>query len=320
MLLSFEKTCGLIAGGATLHIAGTGETLKKLPIGNWIGGSTEYFMAKEGGIITNELLFVTEFPDMEFKIASYDTVTMQNVTLDAFENGFSIVIIPFGSGVHNSYARSAPEYKDMFIKNIVGWISGVNLNVPGQTALAVNGQTGDVSPDKAAALHIRVPDDKLVNIGIVNLFEQDEATPVIEFDEDGFSAVMCRVNGKPEILADYVAKNNIDTRLPLVGEYSGAGVNISFKDITDGIVNFYAPVFKDIKYRIAKPVSDYAAEFQKKIADYSETAAVFSCNCILNFLYGELESRQLDMFHGPVTFGEIAYQLVNQTMVYAAIV
>ena len=40
-----------------------------------------------------------------------------------------------------------------------------------------------------------------------------------------------------------------------------------------------------------------------------------SCNCILNFLYGELKSKRTGSFTGPVTFGEIAYILLNQTMV-----
>jgi len=43
---------------------------------------------------------------------------------------------------------------------------------------------------------------------------------------------------------------------------------------------------------------------------------VFSCNCILNYLYSELEGRKTDPFVGPITFGEIAYQLLNQTLVY----
>lgn len=34
-----------------------------------------------------------------------------------------------------------------------------------------------------------------------------------------------------------------------------------------------------------------------------------------NFLYAELEGRQAGGFVGPVTFGEIAYVLLNQTLV-----
>ena len=42
----------------------------------------------------------------------------------------------------------------------------------------------------------------------------------------------------------------------------------------------------------------------------------FSCNCILNYLYSELEGKQTGPITGPITFGEVAYQLLNQTMVY----
>lgn len=36
-------------------------------------------------------------------------------------------------------------------------------------------------------------------------------------------------------------------------------------------------------------------------------------------MYGELEGKKLEAFAGPVTFGEIAYQLVNQTLVYVTV-
>jgi hypothetical protein len=119
--------------------------------------------------------------------------------------------------------------------------------------------------------------------------------------------------------ADYIAENGIDTKLPLVGDYSGNGVNISFKAIENGTVNFYAPVFTGIKYRIAKPISNYAEEFNNHLTDFLDADSVFSCNCILNFLYGELEGKSIVGFRGPITFGEIAYQLVNQTLVYISV-
>ena len=66
MLMTFDKASKLINDGRLLHIAGTEGLLSKLPKGNWIGGSTEYFMADEGGIVTDSLLFVTEFPTRTF--------------------------------------------------------------------------------------------------------------------------------------------------------------------------------------------------------------------------------------------------------------
>ncbi|MDR1615453.1 MAG: hypothetical protein LBR98_00305 [Syntrophomonadaceae bacterium] len=319
MLLSFDETAQKIANGKLLHIAGTENLLKKLPKGNWIGGSTEYFMAKEGGKITNALLFVTEFPYDEFQISTYDGGSISSVTADAYDNGFSIVILPFDSVVHKTYAQKAPEFEGMFIKNIAGWIAGVNLDVPGQTPVTVNGQTCEVYTDKAIVAHVCVPDDKLVSIGIVNIFSQDETSPVIEFTEEGFSVKTCLVNGKETVFADYVAQNGIDTKFPLVGDYSGIGVNISFKFIEDSTVNFYAPVFPGIKYRMAKSITDYVAEFNGQLEKFKSAEAVFSCNCILNFLYGELEGKDIEVFHGPITFGEVAYQLVNQTLVYVTV-
>jgi hypothetical protein len=319
MLLSFDETVKKISDGKLLHIAGTESLLKKLPKGNWIGGSTEYFMAKDGGKVTNELLFVTDFPYDTFKIKSYDEASISNVTIDAYDSGFSIVILPFDSAVHKIYADKAPEFEGMFVKNVVGWVSGINLGTPGQTPTSANGQTGETFADKAVVAHIRVPDDKLVNIGIVNIFSQDKNSPVIEFTEEGFSAKTCRIDGKDVAFADYIEKNKIDTKLPLVGDYSGVGVNVSFKAVENGVVNFYAPVFPGIKYKMANVITDYVKEFNDHLGNFQDVQAVFSCNCILNFLYGELEGKDIDAFFGPITFGEVAYQLVNQTLVYVTV-
>jgi len=319
MLMTFDEVSKRITSGELLHIAGTEALLRKLPKGNWIGGSTEYFMAKEGGKVSGDLLFVTAFPYTEFSIKSYGADDIKSVAVDAYDNGFSIVIVPFDSAVHTVYAEKAPGFEDMFIKNIAGWIAGLNLGKAGQTPIAVNGQTGDVLTEKAATLHIGVPEDKAVTIGVINIFSQDEESPIIEFLEEGFSATKCLINGEEAVFADYIAKNEIDTKLPLVGDYSGNGVNISFKSIGSGVVNFYAPVFTGIKYRIAKPISNYAEEFNSHLSDFRDTNAAFSCNCILNFLYGELEGKSIEHFNGPITFGEIAYQLVNQTLVYVSV-
>jgi hypothetical protein len=82
-------------------------------------------------------------------------------------------------------------------------------------------------------------------------------------------------------------------------------------------VTCYAPVFPGVDYRLARPVSDYAAAFQA--AEPAESAAaVFACNCILNYLSGALEGKRVGIA-GPITFGEIAYHLVNQTLVYLAV-
>ena len=319
MLMSFEAASKLIEDGKLLHIAGTEDLLKKLPKGKWAGGSTEYFMAKTGGIVSGELLFVTEFPYERFAVESYTVSDIEKVAADAFDNGFSIVIVPFDSAAHKEYAQRAAGFEGMFIKNIVGWVAGMNLRGPGQTPVTVNGLTGEAYTDRAVALHLETPSGKTAGIHIVNIFTPDETSPVIEFSEDGFSVSHCLVDGKETDFAAYIAQNGLDTKLPLVGDYSGNGVNTSFKSVENGAVNFYAPVFNGVKYRMAKGVGDYAEAFQKQLAGICDANAVFSCNCILNFLYGELEGKSIGAFAGPITFGEIAYQLVNQTLVYVTV-
>lgn len=319
MLMSLQETSELIESGKVLHIAGTEALLKKLPKGNWLGGSTEYFVANTGGKISNEHLSVVELPCEDFSIKAYGAAEIENVAADAFDNGFSIVIVPFDSVVHKDYARNAPGYKDIFMKNTVGWISGMNLGVPGQTPIAVEGTAASAYSDKAVAIHLKVPDGKNVKVGIINIFTQDESSPLITFTKEGFSIKTCLIDGKETVLTDYIAQNKIDTKLPLVGDYAGNGVNVSFKSIEDGIVNLYAPVFENIQYRIAKNIVDYENEFNSKLAPFKGKDSAFSCNCILNFLYGNLEGKNLDAFFGPITFGEIAYQLLNQTLVYVTV-
>ena len=203
------------------------------------------------------------------------------------------------------------------MKPLVGWIAGVHLDDLGQAAPVVaNGQTLVFSHDKALAVHIPLPESIYPRIEILNLF-QPGGGDAIRFPSTGFSAQECFVNGQLVNLAQYLAQQGIDTRLPLVADYSGAMVNVSFKavDAAAGRVDFYAPVFDDVEYRIAEPVPDYARSFAQSLPG-DALGARWSCNCILNYLYGGLEGQRTGPITGPMTFGEIAYQLLNQTMVY----
>ena len=128
------------------------------------------------------------------------------------------------------------------------------------------------------------------------------------------------INGKKTNFSDYLIINKIDTKLPLVANYSGSMVNVSIQEIKEKekIVNLYAPVFQNVEYKIAHPVKDYVQEFMKYLPKETITP-IFSCNCILNYLYSELEGKKTGNITGPITFGEIAYQLLNQTLTYLEI-
>jgi len=208
-----------------------------------------------------------------------------------------------------------------YINPIIGWISGYDLST-NSSALVYNGVSGTSYSDKAVALHICLPEDKIASIGIVNIFSVDENDTKIEFTEDSLSVMKCLINGKEAILSDYIIKNKIDTQLPLIADYNSVLVNVSIKSVSEEnkTVNFYAPVFTGKEYHFSRHVSNYAGSFKEHLQGFENIKPIFSCNCILNYLYGELDGKATPPFSGPVTFGEIAYQLLNQTLVYAEII
>ena len=60
-----------------------------------------------------------------------------------------------------------------------------------------------------------------------------------------------------------VKENELDLRFPLVADYYGTMVNISFQRIDDENqkIDFYAPVFKGVQYKQAKKVGNYIDAF-----------------------------------------------------------
>ncbi len=135
----------------------------------------------------------------------------------------------------------------------------------------------------------------------------------LQFNKTGFSASKVLVNGRERSFAEYIREKNLDTKLPLVADYCGVKVNVSVQEIREDEVTFYAPVFKNVSYKHAAPISDYVSLFEQNMRKEKDNRILFSCNCILNYLYSELEGKKTGDITGPITFGEIAYQLLNQT-------
>ena len=319
VMLTATEVANLIKSGRFLALAADEETLKSLPRGNWIAGTIPYFVGETGGLQTRELIHVTDLAaaDSGARIVDYTLDTIPGIAADAPDNGYTVLILPALSPIHTAYAKDARNYEGLFMKPIIGWISGVHLDDLGKiTPKVFNGLTGTAADSRAIAVHVPVGEHLLPVIRILNLFRQGEGD-VLTFPEDGFSASSCRVNGQPANFAEYVSKNGLDLSRPLVADYEGAQINTSFQgvDTEHGVVNFYAPVFAGIDYKQAAPVGDYVHEFETLTADV-HVQSHFACNCILNYLYGKLEGRQTGELTGPMTFGEIGYQLLNQTQVY----
>lgn len=323
VMYSVEEVKQLIAQGRKLLLAGDEKLLRQLPPGDWIGGTIPYFMTDEGGTCSREKIYVSELPSFVLKteITIYDEETIPKVYSDTPDHGFSVIIIPAKSNTHLSFALNAPNYEGFAIHPLVGWISGFHLDDLGRgKAMVFSGAGPEALAEGAVVMHVTLPRNKVADIGIINIFEQGEGDN-ITFGSDGFSAKAAYINGRKRNLGEYISEKHLDKRLPLVADYCGAMINTSFQEGDDREegVRFYAPVFSGLRYRHAKPVEDPVGRFAALMPADVGDQILFSCNCILNYLYCELEGKQTEIT-GPATFGEIAYQLLNQTMVYLRIV
>ena len=321
-LFELHDVTKMINTGHRLILAGDEELLKKLPKGNWIGGTIPYFMGENGGINTKEMIFVDEVPQFakNISVKFYDEKTLPDIASDEFKNGYSVLIIPAFSPSHFSFAQDSKYYTDIFLHPLVGWIAGFDIGDIGKTTAKVfNGSLGEWSDSKAVVMHIELPTNKTPIVDVINLFTQAEGE-IITFNNKGFGVSECFINGKKKIFSDYLLEKNIDTKLPMVANFLGAMINISFRSIDKEkkYVSFYAPVFPNIEYKMATPVVDYVYSFNKMFLGL-DIVPVFTCNCILNYLYSELKGKKTAHLTGPITFGEIAYQLLNQTLVYLKI-
>lgn len=323
VMFSVEDVKKKIESNKTLFLAADENLLSALPKGNWIGGTIPYFMAENGGAFSQDKIYVTELPDyiQNPQIKVYDKASLKNIYMDIPANGVGLIVIPATSEAHVSFALDAPNYPDFATRPLIGWISGVFLDDLGKiTPKVFDGSTSKKHENEAVVLYFNLPENKLADINIINIFEQGSGD-IITFLEDGFSAKDVLINGNKANFADYIKENNLDVKYPLVADYSGAMVNISFQAVDEDKkeVLFYAPVFKGMEYKHAKAINNYVAEFNAQIPQSGTDTIVFSCNCILNYLYSELEGKETGGITGPITFGEVAYQLLNQTLVYLKI-
>lgn len=274
-------------------------------------------------MFTRSQICVTPLPDYVLRaaITTYDETTIHQVYRDAPSNGFSVIIIPAHSNMHFSFALQCHNYPGFATRPLVGWVSGTSLDTPEPvTPLVFDGPTATGHPNRAVVMHVELPLDKIADIQIVNFFQPGEGD-ILTFTQDSFSAKEVLVNGRPTIFVDYLTRNRIDTKLPLLADMHGAIINTSFKavNLAEQQVDFYAPVFAGVEYKIARPVVSYLSNFQAQLPHETSNRIFFACNCVLNYLYADLQNKEMAGITGPMTFGEIAYQLLNQTLAYVTI-
>jgi hypothetical protein len=318
-MMTADEASALIKSGATLFVSGDESLLAALPRGKWIGGTIPYFMSEDGGLCTHDKVQVVVLPDFVTgaTVKLYDTGELSRIPGDYTVNGFSYIVIPAFSEAHQKFAKECSTWPGTFDRPLVGWIAGIDLKDLGKvTPKVVSGVSGEVSASKAVVMHVELPADRYAEANIINLFRQGSGD-TITFPSAGFEVTECLVNGQKRCFAEYVEAEKINIQQPLVANYMGSMVNVSFQqvDAKAGKVALYAPVFPGIDYKLADPMGDYEAEFRKEM-EQNDITPLFTCNCVLNYLYANLEGKKTGHLVGPITFGEIAYMLLNQTLVY----
>ncbi len=317
-LFSVSEVNGMLSQGRRLLIAGDESLLNQITRGNWIGGTSVYFITAQGGLKSRDLLLVQEVPEYckDIKIMQYDKQTLSNVYNDGYDNGFTIILIPRESDVHFSHAVNVVNYPSFAFKPLVGWVTGVALEESSdKRAKVFDGRTKTSFINKAVALHVELPEDKIADIEVYNLLEggKDEIT----FQNTNFSVSDAYINGKPTNFYEYVIDNKIDTRYPIVGKARGMITVCAFRELDQNnkTVSFYAPVFKNAVYKFAKAAKNYVENLLSNMPIEKDNI-LFPCICHHHYTYGKLEGRIIkEIPECPSTFGEIAHILLNQTLV-----
>ncbi len=311
-LFNTTELASLIKSNKSYLIAGSETLLESLPKGNWIGGTIPYFMSEIGGLLSHDLVQAIELPQIAsgVQIKSYGIAELHQIPQSYSDNGATFILIPAFSEVHKEYAKNCSMYKNIFNSPLMGWVTGFDLNQAHQIAKVFDGQSGKKYDNSAVTMTFDLPENYFAQINIINLFQQSNGDS-IKFKTTGFEIENCLINGVEENFAAYLKRKNINTQLPLVANFMGAMINASFQNITDDTVQMYAPVFPDVEYKIAKPMTDsYEQTFAQKMVGKNISPS-FACNCILNYLYANLEGKKTNPIVGPITFGEIAYMLLG---------
>ena len=321
-LYTKSEVIKFISQGKKMVLSASENMLDQLPTGDWIGGTSPYFMDKKAGIFTAEKIFVDDFTDIasSFKIETYNKNNIKNIAVDSFKNGFTVLIIPGDSDTLFEFGINSLNYNKIFNNPIVGFIAGFDLSKLGKESPKVyNGQNKEKITNNGIAIHIELPDNKIARVEILNLDTIDRTSPKIEFPKTSFTQSECTINGKKSNITDYLSEIKYKEGLPIIADYNGALINRDIKviDKEKKEVAFFSPVFHDEIYYLANIIDNYHKLFGEKLKTQGLNIP-YSCICVSYYSLGNLEHKKIEA-EGVFAFGEIAFQLLNQTLVFLEI-
>ena len=319
-LYSKQEVIDFINNGRVMLLTGSDKALSGLPKGNWIGGTSLYFVDSVGKL-DEDKIFVDDFTlvAQSCKLAVYDEKNIQDIAKNGYKNGFVVVTIPIDSQVYYTFANNALSYEGMFDNPVVGYVAATKFEDYGKKIpKTVSGIDGQLSDSLATVMYIELPDFLAARAEIVNFDTIDENTPTIVFPKDGFVQSDCTIDGKPANIADYF-ENTVKPRLggytQMITSQNGALINRDVKivDTKKGEVTFFSPVSAGDTYHLVKNGADYLSMFNNTLS--SKRCDVLTCfSCVSYYSGGNFDGRAICK-NGVYAFGEIGYQLLNKTIV-----
>ena len=327
-LYSLEEVKAMILKGDSLLLAGDAALLADLPKGKWIAGAVSRFIEKGKTLVTSrEKIFVHNVTDVasDITLKVYETKTVHSIYEDAFENGFSVLIVPYMSEILNEYAVKCTSYVHFGTRVVCGWVALAPIFSEyerNDESLVFSGETGMSYTNALVVMHVALPAEKYAEVYAFSPFKPDEGDKII-FEEDGQQIENVLINGKRQNFRQYFIDRKIDRSNTacnmLAGIHStGLIMNVGIHEDTETdqgkYVSIGAPVYKGIPYCLAKADAETSYRNIKKFDD----EIVFSLSCITNYVCPEIFLEHTDA-NGPFAYGEIAYFLLNHATVYLTV-
>lgn len=325
-LFTKDEVIDLINAGHVMLLSGSDNALKGLPKGKWIAGTTPYFMDGTGKVDETNI-FVDDFTDIakNAKVEVFDTTNIKDIAKHGYNNGFIVMSIPIDTEIYFEFSNKSLEYENIYNNPLVGFVACCNFNDYGNfgslKTFVGAGNYGQLFHNKAVALYVELPENITARAEIINLDTIDYSTPKVVFPKTSFFQSDCTIDGKPGNIADYL-ENYVKPRMggkgytQMITSQNGALINRDPKvvDVEKGTASFFSPAYEGDEYYLVKPGNDYFTMFNDalKAKGDAEIAACFSC--ISYFFGGSFEGKSI-IKNGCYAFGEIAYQLLNKTIV-----
>ncbi len=309
MLCRLHEASEIIRSGATVVAAGSPDLLRRLPRGNWIGGTSTSAFTPAGGVELFDRLQITTFPPQVTLagIQRYGVGGLHHLSLDLHPDGFSVMIVPHASNVHEALAREALLSNRLLQGNLFGWMSeAVRWRHLGRPQVYY-GPLAHCIEDEAVALHFTLAPGYRVRSESCSVFDAVEGES-FRFLHDGYSASRILVEGRETDFVTYLGERKISLCLPLVSRHGNRTI-LTCPDAqgsSERSVRFHSPVFHGVEYCFAKEVPDMEQATRRLISFDGTGTTLIACLCLMSYREGAAEEYSGAFCEGPVTRGEIA--------------